>query len=774
MRHSIRLLLLALAVTRESPSQTINLQGSILAVRSEERTTHSGERGAPPRWQRAGEPIRFDSMQVLGGRSVLFRSRSNQSFSTTYRVWRNANGAPDSITASSERLPKSPYEIVIPGYDPERYAQQDVRDKLNELFNLAGWLIEPPARGTRTIPVKLDVRAFDAVKGMQGTMISRHLRDSVVNGLRLAIVRDSVALASTSSTPVEERTLGMRRDTRDLRGYSIGTRVYNPALRLSVYVADTTVMAGLETRLLPDRRVLRDSIRFERTSTVQFLDTAIYRRQQALASEFAFGVGMVRRPPLDAKPGLYLQHPGVVDSLVAAYQAATGPEIRDSVLAVSNLLYLPGMRERLARWHAERGDTLGALRLIDLDYSTPLTEWTWTLVRPLLDDAELAVRMGISTNEWYEAFEYEFHHYPFGTSRASPEWRNMSWCPPTVCAKVAEEFTRAREPRLSTVGLMAQYRLNPALYADTIVARANAGNRQLIALSEQAQGLSARSTIEPFISMPAAGAHWREWFVWMRGATDETVAKAIAAEAARRPAGVPTPRPRDPLYEARLSPNSNLLRIAELRWGWSLRDTFALKYEQATVDTARYVYFTLLQGLNATPQVSGDLIAQLRAPSVYDRMMTASLLAQLRFAPADTQTMREVESGILNTLLDSLPLWTQFDTTRKFYVPIGPLGRRSDVHVVADSLRPASVARLTRAGIQAHSTGWQLPNDQSGLVVTIGPIRRTGQFVTFTYLSTSLVRLTDGRGGGYASGGSCTLVFVDGRWYLLDATFWIT
>lgn len=759
-------------LTSQLYAQSSDLRDQVLVVRGDERTTYSGERRAPLRWGSLNSAVTFDSLVVHKDGSSIFRETSGHFAKTQYRLWRNLRGTVDSITASTTALPPTAVSAMLDQIEFSRIEASFVLDQLNSYTSLITLFTN--ASGVSAEPFQFSVRHGEYVQQARGTIRTTFVRDTTVDGTRLLKLRDSITVTVSSTSPVEERTImGGRIDTRELRGLTTVTRLFDPLTELFVTAHDTTWLTGIETRQLPEGRKLVDSIQFQRFRALAFRDTALHRKLEMQEYAGRFGVGMVSRPAPGAQPIADVRQPRVVDSLFEAYTVARDQTERDAILKTPNLLLRPNMRERFARWHAERRDTVSALRLITLDFDSPLSAWTWNLVRPVLDDPQHAMRLGINSNGWYEAFEYEFRHYPFQTARNSPQWRDMRWCPRSVCEFVAQEFRRAKESRLRTIGLMAQYRLNPAIYADTLIARAKNGETLLGALSEQAQGLNRNSTANPVVPMPSAGAPWREWFVWARGATDSTL-KLMSPEPAFASAPTPGLRSPDPAAAARLSPNGDLLRIAELRRGWSLRDTFAIKYAQATVDTARYVYFRLLQSLDETPKVSGDILSIMRSPSVYDRIMSDALVAQLKFVPADSATRYQIERAIVDTWLDSAPAWPPIDSTRVQIVPIYKLGGSLKAHVIADSLHRETVARLTSAGVALHARNWKLPNEDSGQVITLGPILQSGAFARFEYSSYGLVRLPDGTGCGDARGGSCILVLVDGVWYLFSASFWVT
>lgn len=770
MRAFRCLLLASTVIAHTLPAQSHGLRGFVTVVSGEERITYSGERNAPLRWTRIFSAPRFDSMTIARGRSVLHRTESNSRFTIELQFVRKRDGSPDAVSARVNAQRDADTAASSFGSDPAAATAAEAQARLTDVFNFVVWLSAAPNTGTRAVPLRLAYQRGEMSRSIAGTLYSRALRDTLVEGQRLIIVHDSLPATIETSSPLHEPTLqGKRIDTRRMRGFIVGTRLFDPSLQLSRAMFDTAVFTGTETRRLPDGRVLTSGFVFERRRVAELRDTAAHRRMQAI-SRSTQGPGMLIRPPLGAAPRPNVREPRVVDSLFAIYASTTSSDVRDSILRIEDLLYGLRVRERFAKWNIEHGDTVNALRIINIANSTPLSDWVWDLVRPVLNDPQLAMRMGVNTDEWFSSFADLFVSFPFRTRRDAADWRDMVACPRTVCERIAQEYRRAREPRLRAIGLMAQYRLNPAVYSDTLVEHAARDSVLLRGLSEQARGLTGGLRGDARIPIPSPSAPWRDWFVWMRGATDESIARRDAEFSARR---IQIP-PRDPTIEYQLSSHGNLLRVAELRWNVDLRDTFRLKYSRSANDTARYVYFTLLQGLGVTLPQTGDMVSQLRSSSVYERMLAQARYPELNFVSADTATLAEIESAILNTLLDSVPSWPLLDNSRRLYTPIRPLGRFTDVHIVADSLRPQSIARLRAKGIEFHQTGWKLPDEASGYVIEIGPIRRSGAFVGIWYSATSLIRMPDGRGGGNETKGRCLLVLVDGQWYLIEALFSVT
>lgn len=750
---------LTLAPRAAARAQSVALDELRYEIRTDARTMHSLERGLPARATPGGAVIPIDSLVVTPAGRTIWGHVDQLPYLGIIGIHRRNDGAVDSVAVIIRE-----HASYVPGVLAGTDATRDLlvprwRNIVQAVAHAT--LFTGPAT-PRGVPTSFVAIVGDDTVRVDGVTRGARLADSVANGITLQRFRDSTTLELVTSTLMPEPTLhGIRRDTRRRLGTIVGVRVFDSTRTMTIAAYDTMRSRGIESRRLPDGRMLTDSITQETARTVLLTDVR-QRHARDVASSTRFGVGMVRRPALGETPEPDALIPAVRDSLVARYRAASAAE-RDTILRAINFLYNTGMRERLARIHAEQGDTVGALRLLTLDIYTPLSEWAYRLVRPLLDDPERALQLGIDSGDLFENVHYAFRNYPFAA-----RGDEMAWCPRDVCAIVARERTTAHDPRLRAMGLMAAYRYDPAIYADTVVADTS-GLLTLPLLRDEARGLHRNQPSDSGIVMPSRDAPWTEWYRWMRGATDDVIAQRVQGKRPSPPLTGP-----DPIAELGLAPSTRVLRMAELRRGERFAETFQAQYRSATNDTARIVYYALLGALGQSVPFTGNIVEGLQSTNTFDRMRANGALSALKFERASASVARDVERALFDIVLDSAPVWPLLAPTIPRSFGIRPGRLRSSDHIIADSLQPETAARLRAAGISVHARGWRLPNEASGNEITVGPIMQSGDFVEIQYGRADLVRLANGAGGGNATGGTILLVRTGGVWTLVSMTFWVT
>lgn len=767
-------------VTREAAAQTgaLGAPARLSYVASgRERWLYPGQRATSAPWRVIEEEVAvLDSIRRTlprgdGSQSDALRSISRQGRTMVVTtIWRNRAGALDSATTLVDTSAMRGLSLARSPRDAAR-VDDGIFSPMGDMVELFAMHLGAPSTSRQATPVRLSARTNMNDISVTGALISRVVGDTVVNGRRLQIVRDSGGIQLTSRRTVYVRTLfGEERSERRARGIVQLRRVVDTARGLTLRAVESVSLAGEETRHLADSTVRATPVRFDRTRTIEMLDSASARAfREAQNRRLGFGVGMIRRPISDAPvPNVRLPH--VVDSLVRAHERARTAEARDSIEAVPNLLYGRGVRERLAKTYAATGDTARALSMLTLDIRDQLTPWVYRLVRPLLNDPRLALRYGLETNELYEAFEYAFRYYP---TVAMPNV-DSAWCSPAACQLVGDEWERATEPRLKLIGLMARFSVDPATWGDTLDRLARDGARALMPLSERGRGIRFVRADEVPLEMPSASADWREWLVWLRGGSVATLARRDSIDAARGQrlsANAFAP----PLGIRDVGQEAVILKLVARRRGMSYLDSLAKRFAAASNDSARYVYGSVLGGFGAPARSPEALRLALASTSVLDQAIAKQELTRLRFETADSTTARAIESTLLGRLIDGSPLWARLTPTAAgVQEPISTFRTADSAHIVADSLTAASLAQLARARVPVHPSTWSLPAAASGRVFRIGAVHRVGAFARITVSDTRLVRLADGRGGGNAHGSTLILVLIDGEWKLLEGSWWVT
>lgn len=757
-----------LATASSTHAQTpATLRGVRLHTDDRDAWVYPGERAAQLRHNEF-DPFRFDSVTADGSNERSYFWKGSGTTETRVHVRRSADGTVDIVEARSDsvvdasgRMRAALMQNAV-SWPVENLAESEaIRLMTHPLVFLGA------PRSARPVPLRIDVRFARASYRLTGTVASRIVGDTLVDGQRLSIVHDSGLVVLETEVDFWERTLyGYRHDARFVRGYIAGTRLYDAARDLSSSSVERMKLSGIERRRYPDGRVFTTPVRYERYTTTALLDSTTSAARQRARYAASSPVGMIRRQPLGVAIPDY-RRPAIIDSLVALHRAR--PALRDSLERIYELVERQGVRERLARTYLAERDTARALRIASIQYPLRLTEFAYRLMRPALDDPAVALRFGIATNEWYEAFEYAFKYYPIALARDTAD----AWCTSGVCALVAAEWERAREPRLRYIGLMARASTDPVHWADSLVAVANRGVPQLQALGRLMAGVTAYRPGDPEIPLPAPDASWREWLVWLRGGTDATLARRDSIDRARIP-GLPAVPARTPTLTISRAGDNNMLRIADLRAGHRYTDAFAQRRSTVESDSARFVYSVLATGVGMPPRDSATLRRLLLGSSTLDMEIARSEITRLRYTQAPDSTELAIHTTIVDALLDSTPLWPLVHPLSYRRSVVSRIRAPDSTHIVTDALAPSLVARLRAAGVSVHPSTWQLPNESSGRVIRVGPVRRHGDFASVTWDDASLVRLADGRGGGDSQGGRYFLVLVDGAWRLVVDSWYVT
>lgn len=678
-------------VANRSAAQTaLVTPGSAYTVDGTERWLYPGQIANRTPWRGLSDrAIPLDSISVSASdSSVLFHSHDGDSFGNAWSVARRSRtGAVEQITTRLERTTNSG---SASGSSPA-----SMQTELQHAAEMALQFVQLHLlfRGGTTVPSTLHVvvpmprGAYDVQAQIRTVVVG----DSGSGAHRVTTLRDSVRVVLAMTQLSDERTLfGPRTDVFTLSGNAVATRQFDHSCGVSVSLADTTQLSGSETRTLPDGRRYSSTVRFEQRRTVALLDSAALQMRSAQQwRAHGGGVGMLIRPPLGAQP-IDGSRADVRDSLVREHAVAATQSRRDSIEDTRRFLSTPGTRERLARTYLASGDTANALRITDLYFNGPVSGWTYQLIRPALNDPAVAMRFGVSANDWYEAFEYNFKYTPMAIATDSLK----AFCVPSVCRLIATEWERATEPRLRNVGLMAHYSVDPALWAETVIREADAGVRQLKEMSELAQGMNFITTLDPGIPIPPANAEWQEWLTWLRGGTTETLNRRDSANIAIMGSNGRFLSSRFPMRIASNVNPERTMAMAALRFNVSYRDSVARRLTAANGDSARFVFGTLARWLKLPARSPDALLAALSTSSELDRAMARTEVERLPFAPADSATAAVIEGKLLDRYIDGGDLWPLIDSLPPMPNSATTIRSRDSTFVIADSLTTSSRHRF--------------------------------------------------------------------------------
>ena len=453
-------------------------------------------------------------------------------------------------------------------------------------------------------------------QSIRGIRTSTIVSDTSVSGRRIWIVHDSMPARYAERWTRRDWSLETDVETvRSAEGLVRSWYLYDPELGLFLARWDSSRFEGEAVRRLPDGREFRTPAVYEATREWTLRDPDAYEARQA---ELRAARTRARRGPAIARFPEQEQQRRQWDSLEAIFNGAS--DRRSRLLAFRTLRSSgppsPEDAFELRSYALLIGDTTAA---VAITMGRRLDVAGFDLLRPMLDDPGSAFSLGIDPG--YNALADKIRRAPPILLSDTSAWG----CTPEACRMLATEVSRASEPRLRDLALLANLTLAPAAWYERVVERAEQGSL----LARQARAL-ADGTQMGTIAAPGPDADWREWREWMG-----------------RRIGVP--------WSGRLP-----LRFYEARTGVSLVDAFRRRLTAAQADSARLVYGMLLLALDETRPTPEDVAANLDAGSEALAMLGQSQITRLfrgNPEPADEQTARGLIDDLLDYVLRGASVW---------------------------------------------------------------------------------------------------------------------
>lgn len=586
-------------------------------------------------------------------------------------------------------------------------------------------------------------------QALRGRRVSTIVKDTAVAGRRLWVVRDSARVRYAERWLRFERTL----DTivvveRTAKGVIVGRHLYDPALRLFRARDDSTALAGEAVLRYPDGRAFRTPARYDRVRRWVLRDSAgLAFRDSVRADSEIVERGVVRDEAGDSVSLARLR-----DSLIAVVRGARDPAERARAFAEVRGMEVDGdsARHAMRTLALQAGDTAWAMLDILGDvYTTydrrPDMGDMERLIR-VMDDPGTAFSLGIDLDPFYEDLRQGLLTHPPATDPPS------TWsCTRAACELLVSQRTRAHEPRLRKLALVAALALDPPRWADSVLDAARTDSSFFHDAAQLVRGAAALGRSDSQAPLPPPGAEWRRWLAWMHG--DGQVAFGDRHALAIRFARALTGR-----YVA-----------AEMR----------ARLAAATEDSARLVYSAILLGLGERIHGPLELVAALRSPSAAERAAALREVPAIFSAavPADSATAAALIGRLLAVELEEAEMWPTLpgDSVSARLLRGWAAGSRP-VYLVGDSI-PAAVRAswAARAQVLGEAEWAAHPRPDSALVVHVTRPMRAGPFARLYVTFTEFFPLH--RGGATVAGvggATVTLVELDGRWVLLLADTWIS
>ena len=612
----------------------------------------------------------------------------------------------------------------------------------------------------------------DFRQSMRGTRSSRITGDTVVDGRRLWMVRDSANVRYEERRFEEERTLAATVEvSRAASGIVTGVRLYDPTLRLFRVRDDTTRLAGSAVLRYPDGRSFRTPARYERTQRWRLYDSPGYATRLAAlraSPERDFG-GMVIVPGNDLQRRLASGDATVRDSIISEWQRTTDPDSATRLFR----LYQMWVRNEPARAHFDSvrvasGDSAYRYELLSRRAFTTrraLTVEDVQLMLHFMDDPSAVWALNASRDVLYENLVQTMTTWPRAVN-GSPYGR-FPTCTVDACRLLETQWRSARETRLRDVGLVALVAGDPRRWTDTLLALDSARHPLLNPALLLAQGVGATWPAASKAPLPPPNSDWRVWREWMNGRDPSFAAVS--------PGGVPAARFEESHWTA--------IRFYEARTGRDVVAEIRRGYEASGSDSARLIFGAMLQHLGEL-HLTESQVAEAFASGEPARieLARAALFQGIHgaaSAPVTGEAAAPLFDRLLASIVDSLPLWPARATDLR-----GDSGRsRPVVHAESPQifLNGDSLPDLVRTKWQDRihiisSADWNGRDVRvAGVFYTVTPPRAWGRFVQIELRDSGRTsRPQDRSPAQYAAAHTYYLMRVDGGWVIVAEARWVT
>ncbi|MBB4635001.1 hypothetical protein [Longimicrobium terrae] len=617
-----------------------------------------------------------------------------------------------------------------------------------------------PRAGLRwTDPVDLHAVAGPYAQSLRGERVSIIVRDTMVQGRRMWIVRDSAAVR------YEERWIRMERTLADSVGVERvadgivrGRHLYDPALGLFRQRADTARYAGEATLRYPDGRRFRTPARYERTRAWMLYDSASLARREQEAMDAARrhnSGGMLRFADGEIEERLSKGDTVLRDSLIAAWNSARDPGARSAALLALGWHVGEEKQEEMAQLALLAGDTAYYVRHVVEGFYTgnrpPVNAAELQILLPFMNDPGLAFAFGIDLDPMYEDPRQGLLTDPPAVQPDSTRWS----CTRAACELLMAQYDQAREPRLRALGLIARLAFDPARWGP-VVLREGPANPYLAYAVMAVRGVAATWEAAAHAPIPEPGADWRAWLEWMDGRNP--------AYAAANPT-LPRPGVR---WDAA---HRTTVRFQQVLTGRRIVDELHARLAAAESDSARLVFGTMLVGMDEAIHTPAQIAQMVQSASVADRALGMRQLPMLfrDAVPADSATAEVLVDRVLAIQIDAAQPWPDVDgkTARAWVTargegPIPALLRR-------DSL-PPEVARRWGARVRLLSAAElaALPQREPGTRIRVSRPMVLGPFARVDLrFDSRYPRGADEAPAGNAGLWSAWLLKTPGGWVLV-------
>ena len=766
-----------LAIANAAPGQTRALlpdSGYTFERQTRERWLNGSQQSAFTSFTYSQQWAQIDSVRVArapGGRVFYLSLPGYIGGRTSALVTTNDRGSVTSVNAILAKLRQTPRDVVDSARLTRMQVFENFSDSRLSLPETRVWDLVPalgvsrPVAGARWLDtISLTATLGGYRQALHGVRASTIIGDTVADGRRLWLVRDSASVHYEERALIQERTLDtMVAVERTAQGFIVGRHLYDDQMQLFRIRHDTTSLAGEAVLRYPDGRKFRTPVRYERTRRIDLHNRTESAARRAALKAMRGDFSIVERPE-GLVERLAVGDSTLRDSLVAVWSRSRDPEQRDSL---HRLLTTWG------RSHAGFGDRLHALALESGDTARVVAElakaWVYPgrptdaaayrLLLPFMVDPGKAFAFGVDRDPFYENAAQALLTRPPAVTADTLRWP----CTPEVCRSLAAEWQGTREPRLRELGLVARLTLEPARWSDTVLARHASGSAFLRDAALLARGVGAAWPAAAKAEIPSSEAGWREWSRWMSG-RDPRYSHYGPAEPVR--------------FEAS---HTVAIRFYEARTGRDVVAELKAKSASAESDSARLIFGAMLLGLGeATVRDPADIASAFRSGSPASRHLAIRelrVLFRMAKQPADSATAVELYDRFLRVVMEGADLWSTLGGAASgggWAKPHRLATAGTPIVIPGDSLPRALHAPWMRRGALVVDSKWRLPSSQSAIVITPTRATQVGAFVRIGIRYDNLSARVAGRGRSHSGSWTLYLMQTDAGWVIVTTDSWIT
>jgi hypothetical protein len=656
-----------LAVSAQQPLSVMRVQ--------RDRWIHSSQRDATVAFDLQLASVTINAISATPTGRVFEVAQSNQ---VTGTVAFDSVGRLTSITAgflAPARTAARP---------PADVARSELARRFEQMSQMDGHLWLPAARfWTLTYTFRppslsvganwsdtLDLRSSDGdlAQEMQAVRRSVIVGDTMVNGERLWLVRD------TSTVRLLERFPPIDRDairTRDVTGVEVGLTAWDAATRLPRWRDDSLRAEGSVRDLLPDGRTIVTDARYERSRRIDVV-------------------------PVTQR-----------EAFIVAFRAADTTRRAARSDTLSSVLLATG-------------DTAAALRVLAhaFPYAARLGAADAGLIVTALSDPARAQSWNANSH-FLEADTRRRLLAPVPALTAdTATWR----CLPEACRTLAAAWHGARERDLRSLALVANFALEPRRWADTVIAEFPRDTARLQEAVWLIRGVGGTWPASSHAPLPEPGATWQDWVEWMDGSNPNFPRVALPGR------DTTTPAVRFRFGDG----HRQAIRMRELLTGRNVERELQLSLATATDDTARSVFRSLLTSLGATQESADVIAERISSPDPVVRDAARREVNHLlnRASVADSATTRSVQAAVLEAVIDGTGPLSEVRENGRPLLPRYTARTGDSVFIRAYRLHPDLRARWSSFGTMLADSAAAVPTDVAPVsVFEPGLVHRDGPFV---------------------------------------------